>query len=189
MGLVAVALFLSKRRPGAWTLGVPPTVVVALSAWWFPFSGTQPMSFGSASMPLLYAVLVALLVPREWVTVRITAAVYALSVLLVWVISSQIGSNITRLSMLFAGAALVAALPFTVPRSRKWFALVLACAGFVVWIGVKSVNDVVHTTRGPPGHESWRRWSTSCRRSARSAAGWRSCRPVRTARPRRSTPT
>ncbi|MFD0252852.1 MFS transporter [Streptomyces sp. NPDC127113] len=146
VGLVAVALFLQKRRPGAWSLGLAPAAVVALSAWLFPFSGTQPMSFGSAALPVLYAGLVYAFVPRTWTTVRITSAVYGLSVLLVWVISSQIGSNITRLAMLFAGVALVAALPFTVPKSRKWYALVVSLVGFVVWIGFKSADDIVHTT-------------------------------------------
>ncbi|MCF2127656.1 MFS transporter [Strepomyces sp. STD 3.1] len=146
VGLVAVSLFLQKRRPGAWSLGLAPSAVVALSAWLFPFSGTQPMSFGSAVLPVLYAGLVYAFVPRTWTTVRITSAVYGLSVLLVWVISSQIGSNITRLAMLFAGVALVAALPFTVPKSRKWYALVVSLVGFVVWIGFKSADDVVHTT-------------------------------------------
>ncbi|MCW5254524.1 MFS transporter [Streptomyces sp. SHP 1-2] len=146
VGLVAVALFLQKRRPGAWALGLAPAAVVALSSWLFPFSGTQPMSFASAALPLLYAGLVLALVPASWWTVRITSAVYGLGVLLVWLISSQIGSNITRLAMLFAGVALAAALPFTVPRSRKWYATVLALVGFGVWIGYKSVDDVVHTT-------------------------------------------
>lgn len=146
VGLVAVALFLQKRRPGAWALGLAPAAVVALSAWLFPFSGTQPMSIGSASLPIVYAVFVYVLVPREWTTVRITAAVYGLSVLLVWLISSQIGSNITRLPMLFAGVTLLAALPFTVPRSRKWYATVIAFLGFVTWIGYKAVDDAIHTT-------------------------------------------
>jgi len=146
VGLVAVALFLQKRRPGAWALGLGPTAVVAVSAWAFPFSGTQPMSFGSSLLPMVYALLVLLLVPREWTTVRITSAVYFLAILLVWLISSQIGSNITRLAMLFAGVALVAALPFAVPRSRKWYALVLAVVGFVAWIGYKSADDVIRTT-------------------------------------------
>ncbi|MCX4409167.1 MFS transporter [Streptomyces sp. NPDC059837] len=146
VGLVAAALFLQKRRPGAYALGIAPTIVVAVSAWLFPFSGTQPMSFGSASLPLLYAGLVFALVPKEWKTVRITAAVYGLAVLLVWLISSQIGSNISRLAMLFAGAVLLAALPFTVPKSRKWYVTVLAFAGFVGWIGFKSVDDILHTT-------------------------------------------
>ncbi|WP_018548247.1 hypothetical protein [Streptomyces sp. LaPpAH-108] len=146
VGLVAVALFLQKRRPGAWALGLAPAAVVALSAWLFPFSGTQPMTFGSVVMPLLYGLLCLVLVPRTWVTVRLTAGVYSLSVVLVWLISSQIGSNISRLPMLFAGATLVAALPFAVPRTHKWYALVLAIAGFVGWIGFKSVDDVIHTT-------------------------------------------
>ncbi|MCF1506181.1 MFS transporter [Streptomyces glomeratus] len=146
VGLVAVALFLQKRRPGAWALGLAPTVVVALSAWLFPFSGTQPMTWASMLLPFLLAVLVFYLVPEEWKTVRITAAVYGLSVVLVWLISSQIGSNITRLAMLFAGVALVAALPFTVPRSRKWYVTVIAVTGFTTWIGIKTVDDIVHTT-------------------------------------------
>ncbi|MEU4151625.1 MFS transporter [Streptomyces sp. NPDC026659] len=146
VGLVAVALFLQKRRPGAWALGLAPAAVVALSAWLFPFSGTQPMTFGSVVMPLLYGLLCVVLVPREWVTVRLTAGVYSVAVVLVWLISSQIGTNISRLPMLFAGATLVAALPFAVPRTHKWYALVLAVAGFVGWIGFKSAEDVIHTT-------------------------------------------
>ncbi|CAL9490013.1 hypothetical protein SUDANB176_03226 [Streptomyces sp. enrichment culture] len=146
VGLVAVALFLQKRRPGAWALGLAPSAVVAVSAWLFPFSGTQPMGIGSVILPLLYSVLVYVLVPREWRTVRITSAVYGLGVVLVWLISSQIGSNMTRLAMLFGGVALVAALPFAAPRSRKWYAIVVAFVGFTGWIGFKSVDDVVHTT-------------------------------------------
>ncbi|MFD4972021.1 MFS transporter [Streptomyces sp. NPDC058424] len=146
VGLVAVALFFQKRRPGAWALGLAPAAVVAASAWLFPFSGTQPMSFASVILPLVYAVFAVVLVPREWKTVRITAAVYGLAVVLVWLISSQIGSNITRLAMLFGGVVLVAALPFAVPRSRTWYTIVLAVAVFVGWIGFKSVDDIVNTT-------------------------------------------
>ncbi|WP_432193032.1 MFS transporter [Streptomyces sp. bgisy027] len=144
VGFVAVALFLQKRRPGAWALGIAPTAVVAASAWLFPFSGTQPMVIGSVLLPLLCAVVTFVIVPEEWKTVRLVSAVYGLSVVLVWVVSSQIGSNITRLAMLFAGTALVAALPYTVPRSRKWYTGVLALLTFVGWIGYKTVDDVIH---------------------------------------------
>ncbi|SED52702.1 hypothetical protein SAMN05216532_4829 [Streptomyces sp. 2231.1] len=146
VGLVAVALFLQKRRPGAWALGLAPAAVVGVSAWLFPFSGTQPMTIGSVILPLLYGLLCLFLVPKEWLTVRLTAAVYSLGVVLVWLISSQIGSNISRLPMLFAGAALIAALPYTVPKSRKWYVTVLAFLGFVGWIGFKTVDDIIHTT-------------------------------------------
>ena len=146
VGLVAVALFLQKRRPGAWALGLAPAAVVAVSAWLFPFSGTQPMSVFSTILPMASAAAVYAVVPREWTSVRITSAVYGLAVLLVWLVSSQIGSNITRLPMLFAGVVLLAALPFTVPRSRKWYTLVLAFVAFTGWIGFKTIDDIIHTT-------------------------------------------
>ncbi|MFE7271185.1 MFS transporter [Streptomyces sp. NPDC057623] len=144
VGFVAVALFLQKRRPGAWALGLAPTAVVAVSAWLFPFSGTQPMVIGSVLLPLLLAVVTFVIAPKEWKTVRLVSAVYGLAVILVWVVSSQIGSNITRLAMLFAGVALVAVLPYTVPRSRQWYAGVLALVTFVGWIGYKTVDDIIH---------------------------------------------
>ncbi|MFE5483757.1 MFS transporter [Streptomyces sp. NPDC056527] len=145
LGVAAAALFLNKRRPGAYALGLAPVLVVALSSWLFPFSGTQPMSLASTSLPFLFGVLVFLLVPREWRTVRTGAAVYAAGTLLTWLIDSQIGSNVSRLVMLFAGVVLLAALPYTAPRSRRWYAVVLAFVGLNFWIGFKGVDDVIRT--------------------------------------------
>ncbi|MEE1744459.1 MFS transporter [Streptomyces sp. JV184] len=145
LGVVAAALFLNKRRPGAYAIGLAPVAVVALSAWLFPFSGTQPMSIATLSLPFIFAVLVFVLVPRDWKTVRTAAAVYGVGTLLTYVIDSQIGSNITRMAMLFAGVVLLAALPYTAPRSRRWYALVIAFAGLNFWIGFKGVDDIVRT--------------------------------------------
>ncbi|MGW6567805.1 MFS transporter [Streptomyces sp. NPDC054975] len=145
LGVAAAALFLNRRRPGAYALGLAPVVVVALSSWLFPFSGTQPMSLGSTALPFLFGLLCFLLVPREWRTVRTGAAVYSAGTLLTWLIDSQIGSNVSRLVMLFAGVVLLAALPYAVPRSRRWYAIVLAFAGLNFWIGFKGVDDVIRT--------------------------------------------
>ncbi|MHC0433216.1 MFS transporter [Streptomyces sp. O3] len=145
-GLVAAALFLQGRRPGAYALGLAPVAVVGLSWWFFPFSGTQPMAIWSAVLPILFGCLVFAFSPQRWVTVRITAAVYVVSVVLVTALESQIGSNITRLPMLFAGVALVAALPFTVPRTLKWYALATAALGLNAWIGFKAYDDLRNTT-------------------------------------------
>ncbi|WP_030927902.1 MFS transporter [Streptomyces sp. NRRL B-24720] len=145
LGVVAAALFLNKRRPGAYALGLAPVVVVALSAWLFPFSGTQPMSIATLSLPFLFAVLTFVLVPRDWRTVRTAAAVYGTGTLLTYVVDSQIGSNVTRMAMLFAGVVLLAALPYAVPRSRRWYALILAFVGMNIWVGVKGVDDIVRT--------------------------------------------
>ncbi|MFD7066030.1 MFS transporter [Streptomyces sp. NPDC059913] len=145
LGVVAAALFLHKRRPGAYAIGLAPVAVVALSALLFPFSGTQPMSIATLSLPFLFSALVFVLVPRDWRTVRTAAAVYGIGTLLTYVIDSQIGSNITRMAMLYAGVVLLAALPYAVPRSRRWYALVIAFAGLNFWIGFKSVDDIVRT--------------------------------------------
>ncbi|MFE4381492.1 MFS transporter [Streptomyces cyaneofuscatus] len=146
LGVVAAALFLHKRRPGAYAIGLAPVAVVALSSLLFPFSGTQPMSLGTVSLPFLFSVLVFVLVPPDWSTVRTAAAVYGFGTVLTYFVDSQIGSNVTRMAMLFAGIVLLAALPYTVPRSRRWYALVLAFAGLNFWIGFKGVDDIVRTT-------------------------------------------
>ncbi|MFI2783445.1 MFS transporter [Streptomyces sp. ALB3] len=145
LGVVAAALFLNKRRPGAYAIGLPPVVVVVLSAWWFPFSGTQPMALGTLSLPFLYSVFVFFLVPRDWHTVRTAAAVYGAGTLLTYVVDSQIGSNVSRMAMLFAGVVLLAALPYTAPRTRRWYALLIVFAGLNFWIGFKGVDDIVRT--------------------------------------------
>ncbi|MFD8621025.1 MFS transporter [Streptomyces sp. NPDC059513] len=146
LGVVAAALFLHKRRPGAYAIGLAPVAVVALSSLLFPFSGTQPMSLGTVSLPFLFSVLVFVLVPRDWSTVRTAAAVYGFGTVLTYFVDSQIGSNVTRMAMLFAGIVLLAALPYTRPCSRRWYALVLAFAGLNFWIGFKGVDDIVRTT-------------------------------------------
>ncbi|MET8680632.1 MFS transporter [Streptomyces sp. NPDC004647] len=145
VGVVAAALFLSRRRPAAYALGVAPVGVVALSAWLFPFSGTQPISIWTASLPTVYAVLVFLLVPDGWKTVRIAAAVYGFGTVLTWLIDSQIGSNVTRFALVFAGPVLLATLPYVRRHSRQWISIVVALVGFVCWGSVKAAIDVVHT--------------------------------------------
>ncbi|MET9642152.1 MFS transporter [Streptomyces syringium] len=154
VGIVAAALFLSGRRPAAYALGVTPVVVVALSAWLFPFSGQQPMAFTSAILPLLSGVFGLAFAPKHWRTVRIVSALYVLGVVLVWVIPSQIGTNISRLGMVFGGVVLVAALPeLKVPSrsqlltaGRTWSAVVLALVTITAWQSTNSISDIVHTT-------------------------------------------
>ncbi|MFJ3091270.1 MFS transporter [Streptomyces sp. NPDC086838] len=145
LGVVAGALFLNKRRPGAYALSLAPVVVVALSALLFPFSGTQPMSVATLSGPFIFAWVVFFLVPSDWKTVRMASAVYGVGTLATFLVDSQIGSNVSRMAMLFAGVVLLAALPYTAPRSRKWYAVVIAFVSLNVWIGYKGVDDIVRT--------------------------------------------
>ncbi|WP_408057084.1 MFS transporter [Streptomyces changanensis] len=149
LGVVAGALFLRGRRPAAYALGVPPVLVVAATALLFPFSGTQPMGFGTVLLPVVFGALCLALVPAAWRTVRVAAGLYVAGTLLTWLVDSQIGSNVTRLPMLFAGVVLLAALPYATRRGR--YALLAALLVFHAWIGFKSVDDVRLTTP----HTSW----------------------------------
>lgn len=152
LGFLAAALFVRGRFRVSLTLGLPPVAVVALSVWLFPFSGAMPMGFGTVVLPLLCVVAAAVLVPAGWRTVRTVAAVYAVAVVLTWAVDSPIGSNVTRLAMLFGGVVLVAALPHARMEGarrggagRRWYALVVALVVFHAWLGFKSVDDVVRT--------------------------------------------
>ncbi|WP_435878853.1 MFS transporter [Streptomyces klenkii] len=154
VGFVAAALWLGRRRPAAYALGVTPVVVVGLSAWLFPFSGQQPMAFASTVLPLLSGLFGVLFVPKEWRTVRMASGLYVLAVLLVWLIPSQIGTNVSRLGMIFGGTVLVAALPeLKVPRPAellksglRWTALAAALATCTIWQLAVSIGDIMHTT-------------------------------------------
>ena len=108
LGVVAAALWLRGRRAAAYALGVPAVLVVAATAVWFPFSGEQPMGWTSAVLPAALSGSVVLLAPRAWRELRIGAAVYLVMVVLVWLLPTPIGTNVTRLGLVFGGVALAA---------------------------------------------------------------------------------
>jgi hypothetical protein len=108
LGVGAAALWLQRQWAPAYSLGLAPVVVVGLSALLFPFSGRQPMSFWSTLLPVAVGLSIYFLAPREWRTMRLAVLVYAVGVVAVWIVPSPIGTNVTRLSLLFGGVVLVA---------------------------------------------------------------------------------
>lgn len=135
--VVAAALFLTGRRRAAYALAVGPPVVVAVCALLFPFDGTQPMGVGHVIFPVGTAAVLALAAPRSWRIVRVSAAVYAVGALLTWAIPSQVGTNVERMALLFAGVLLLAAA-----RERKLTALWLAFAATAVWQVARPAIDM-----------------------------------------------
>lgn len=122
------------RRGGA--LIVPPFAVVATTSLLFPFHGQEPMAAGRILWPCLLGTAVALLAPRALRTLRLGSAVYAVGVVLAYLIPSPIGTNVERLALIFAPAALLAALLSTHRRSRaRRGVLALALAGALFWLG------------------------------------------------------
>lgn len=153
VGVVAGALWLGGRRQIAYTLGVPPVVVVALSAVLFPFAGEQPVSSGSMVLPLLIGVACAVLPPRSWRTVRTGALLYVVGAVAVVLVPSEIGSNVTRLALTFGGVVLVAvaaeAWPVALPNLRALWGrrralLVIAVVTATVWQVSTATADVVN---------------------------------------------
>jgi hypothetical protein len=157
LGVVAAALWLDRRHAAAYAIGVPPVAVVALSAWLFPFSGHQPMAFTSTILPVICGLCGLVLAPKSWVTVRIGSALYCVGVLVCWVVPSQIGTNVTRLGLVFGGVVLVAIAAQARPRrrsirrstvhgsARAAVALGLAIAMSSIWQVSHAAKDVIST--------------------------------------------
>ncbi|WP_205625511.1 MFS transporter [Actinomadura atramentaria] len=143
--VVSAALILTGRWRAGVAIGAGPPLVVGVTTALFPFTGVQPIGFGSIVAPAMASVLALLLcAPRSWRIVRIGAGVYAVGVLLTYLIPSPIGSNVERLSLLFGGMLLLSAIAGT---TRLWRLAVMSVA-FVVsaaWMMVKPIDDIIHT--------------------------------------------
>lgn len=152
LGLLAGAVWLTAsprwavfapRRVLAYCLGVPAVVVVLGTAAWFPFSGEQPMRWPSVLVPAGLALLTAFVAPREWRTVRVFAIVYAIAVVGCWLVPSPIGTNITRLGLLFGAVVLVAVA--CSEHSRSAAVAALAALGGLTWAVAVPTLDAVHS--------------------------------------------
>lgn len=158
LGLVAVALWVRRRRPAAYALGVPPVVVVAVSAALFPFSGRQPMAWYSTILPVAMGLAVVILTPRSWRLVQAGGLLYIAAVIGAWLIPSPVGTNVSRLGLLFGGVVLVAAVTMGAWRSslvgRRYGGRVaavmlgMALITSTIWQTAYAVRDVVSST--PP---------------------------------------
>ncbi|MEV0484548.1 hypothetical protein AB0I69_28540 [Streptomyces sp. NPDC050508] len=148
---VAVAgagyLFTRRYREAA-ALLVPPFLVVALTTALFPFQGEQPMAAGRIWQPALLSAAV-LLAPREWRALRIGAAVYAVGVVLTYLIASPIGTNVERLAELLAPAALLTAAMGPRLHLVRRLALVVALCLSVNWVAQKTIDDLRVSTTVP----------------------------------------
>jgi len=158
LGLIAAALWLCRRRAAAYVLGIPPVLVVLLSAVAFPFDGKQPMHWNSTIMPLLIAVFVWLVVPTAWRVVRLTMVIYVVAVLFAWLVPTPIGTNVVRLALIFGTVALLAPVCAGSDRNplahrrlgrlaqrlpRRLF-VVCAILTSLIWQGAVAGVDAVH---------------------------------------------
>ncbi|GAB2707526.1 hypothetical protein GCM10010442_28240 [Kitasatospora kifunensis] len=131
--VAAAALLLTKRYRTGWAMAVPPPVVVLGTAALFPFSGVDPISASTAIFSAGTALVVALLVPKDWRAVRFGALVYALGSGLTLAFETPIGMNVQRLALIFGGVVLLAVLSNEHwRRVRSWRRLTALIVGFGV---------------------------------------------------------
>ncbi|WHM41253.1 hypothetical protein [Streptomyces sp. BPTC-684] len=149
--VVGAAYGLDRQWRKAAVLSVPPCVIVTATTLLFPFEGEQPMAVGKLWMPLgvCAALLVAAPPSRTWRVVRAGAAVYAVGVVLTYVVASPIGSNVERLVGLAGPPVLLAALlaPGLDRTRRVVLAVVLLIS--VNWLRDKTLDDTGVSTVTP----------------------------------------
>ncbi|MFC9430196.1 hypothetical protein [Streptomyces sp. NPDC056987] len=148
--LVLGAGWLLNRDMGrAAAVCAPPVAVVALTTLLFPFSGVMPMAMGDMWKPTLFGIVLALLAPREWRTLRFGSAVYASGVVLTGLISSPVGSNVIRLAELFGPPLLLCVLLERGVRMVSGVAVGLSLALSVQWVTAHAVHVLNMSTPVP----------------------------------------
>ncbi|MFI6648390.1 hypothetical protein ACIBI8_12250 [Streptomyces sp. NPDC050529] len=152
--VVAGAAFLLDRqwRKGA-VLMVPFFAVVGATTVLFPFEGEQPMAANRLWMPVVVCAVLAVAAPvrREWLLLRYGAVVYAVGVLLTYLIASPIGTNVERLLGLVAVPVLVMAV-LALVGERAWVRTAVVAVALVLsanWLVTKTVDDLRVSTDVP----------------------------------------
>ncbi|WP_051950843.1 hypothetical protein [Actinacidiphila yeochonensis] len=146
MMVVAAVLFLTRRHKEAYLIAAAPPVVIGATSLLFPFYGVQPFKWYFAIIPFAVSVVVGLVVPRTWRAVFIGSWVYALGVVLTFVIPSPIGSNVERLALLFGGTVLLIVAMASTRRTRRSVLLWLSFASAATWQIVTPIVDQVITS-------------------------------------------
>lgn len=145
--VVAGAAYLLDRQ---WRKGivliVPFFAVVGTVALLFPGGGEQPMHSNRLWMPLAVCAALAVAAPpgRHWRVTRYGAVVYAVGVLLVFLVASPIGTNVERLLGLVAVPVLLAAL-LELVRERDWTRTVVIAVALGLsanWLTDKTLDDL-----------------------------------------------
>lgn len=102
LGVCAAALVLRRRIADAAVLLLPGVVAVAVTALLFRDGGRAVFNPVDAARALAATLVVAALVPRRFITLRLGALVGAVMVVLAWALPTGVGGNAARLSLLFA---------------------------------------------------------------------------------------
>ncbi|GAA0244737.1 hypothetical protein [Cryptosporangium japonicum] len=113
VGLCGTALLLSGVVAEGLVLGIGAGIAMAVPTFVFHDGGVQPFSEESMKVCVAACLAVVLLVPRRgYQAVRIAAVLSAVGAALTYYTHNPVGSNVVRLSMLFAAPVVVAISTF-----------------------------------------------------------------------------
>ena len=113
VGLCGTALLLSGVVTEGLVLGVGAGIAMVVPTFIFHDGGVQPFSEESMKVCVAACLAVVLLVPRRgYQAVRIAAVLSAIGAALTYYTHNPVGSNVVRLSMLFAAPIVVAISTF-----------------------------------------------------------------------------
>jgi hypothetical protein len=126
---------------------IPPVFL----AWAFPEGGWAPFPT-SAYLPIpLFAVVCAILLPREQRALRWGVVLYGLGATLALPLETPMGGNAVRLGALFGGPVMLCALWGSPHWRRPWLAplLVVGFASLALWQWSPAVRDVIKYIEDP----------------------------------------
>jgi hypothetical protein len=150
VALAAAAWWLD--RPRRWPVALAaaalaPAVALAVA---FPEGGSFPFVASSFWPALAASLAVGLAIPREARVVRIGIALYAVAIVVSFVLATPMGGNVVRLGALFAGP-LLAALTWRTNRR----ALALLALPLVYWQWIAPVDDWARSAGDASVHERY----------------------------------
>jgi hypothetical protein len=128
-----------RRSLGLAAVSVLPVLAVAAL---YPQGGTFPFRFATLVWTLVVCAVVVTLVPVHHRLVRTVTALYALAAVVVFLVPSPLGANLTRLGMYAAGPLLLA----LVPLRNLVAAAMLPLVGWWQW---SPAVDAIASSREP----------------------------------------
>jgi hypothetical protein len=154
MAGVAVALAANGDRAKRWegvAIAAAAFIPPAFLSWAFPEGGWAPFPT-SAYLPIpAFAIICAVLLPRDQRALRWGLILYGLGATLALPLETPMGGNAVRLGALFGGPVMLCAL-WGSPHWRKlWLAplLVVGFASLALWQWSPAVRDVIKYLEDP----------------------------------------
>jgi hypothetical protein len=122
----------------------------------FPQGGAEPFTAGSLAVVIGLSVVAVVILGRRERSLAIGVGLYAVTALVLFLVQTPMGENVTRLGSLFGGPVLACVIGASVLSwQRKAIALVVVMVPFVWWQWARPVLDVAHSWDDPTANRAY----------------------------------